>query len=890
MVVLLISILQTSYSLVSAAGAIHYVDTGNTLAEDKPEYGSENKPWRTLEYAFNQLKAGDTLLVREGVYQNATITLTAQHSGQPDQPIVVRAYQNEKVVLREGQPLNFNGAQWWVLEGLVFDRPKGQAISLGLHQTLGHRTTVAAEHLVIRGCEFKNGTREAISLNFGRDITIEANYFHHIRPGVPFRDGSGQQTGWELNAVDVRYIADEVLIKDNRFEEIGSDGVHLGAMSYKDGTDIGKVQIIGNEFWVNRPYQGILGNVGENGVDIKRTRGPILISGNSIYGFRASTPEQDTSGGGGGGLVIHNGASNILIEKNLFADNTINLGISAGTVMPGSVLGNIIIRNNIFKEAQAEPNQTPEQGFGLLAADAVNLQVYHNTFFNNNIFLRSWALHEGVFKNNVVYGGKARVDSNTGWEADYNAWSRVSGLSTGWQGGHNLTISNLKLDANLRPLPDSPVIDAGEPLDIMEDFNGQLRSDNSPDLGAFEYSNVSAVTPTPTVEVTPPNSPIPTPTPTPSPEPQPDLTILSLTGPTHVAPGQTFEVKVEAQNVVGDGLYGVQLEINYDPTMISVANLQTNSDLSFVVRNTADNTLGKISLATSRQGNVSGLTGHVTLLTFTATAANHPGVNNFTFQNVKIGNIQAIPIAASIEDYAVTIGADPTSEPTPIPTDEPTPVPTDEPTPIPTDEPTPAPTDEPTPVPTDDPTPIPTDEPTPAPTDEPTPVPTDEPTPTPTPEPFLTTVLGQVILAGRTGNNWSGATVTLADSGQSATTDAGGNFSIANVTSGAHTAISADAPGYLPAVCSAPIFAGSQVTLDSIGLLSGDINDDARIDAVDATTLGVSFGNTGPNLPADINLDGAVDIFDIILLSVNFGQGQQVWNCLSAQPLSQIVQ
>jgi len=110
------------------------------------------------------------------------------------------------------------------------------------------------------------------------------------------------------------------------------------------------------------------------------------------------------------------------------------------------------------------------------------------------------------------------------------------------------------------------------------------------------------------------------------------------------------------------------------------------------------------------------------------------------------------------------------------------------------------------------------------------------------------------------------------------------------VTSGAHTSISADAPGYLPAVCSAPTFAGSQVTLASIGLLSGDINDDAQIDAVDATTLGVSFGNTGPNLPADINLDGAVDIFDIILLSVNFGQGQQVWNCLSAQPLSQIIQ
>jgi hypothetical protein len=45
--------------------------------------------------------------------------------------------------------------------------------------------------------------------------------------------------------------------------------------------------------------------------------------------------------------------------------------------------------------------------------------------------------------------------------------------------------------------------------------------------------------------------------------------------------------------------------------------------------------------------------------------------------------------------------------------------------------------------------------------------------------------------------------------------------------------------------------------------------------------VGVSFGNSGPDLPADINQDGLVDIFDIILVSVNFGQGPQVWNCLA---------
>jgi hypothetical protein len=474
---------------------IYYVDIRHTEARDTRDFGTGstlNRPWRTLEYAFQQLQPGDTLLIRGGVYQNAAITLTGQRSGQPDRPITVKAYPNEEVILRGGQTLNFHGARWWILDGLIFDRPKGQYLSLGLHKTLGQQSTIAAEHIIIRNCEFKNGIREAISINFAKDILIEHNYFHHIRPGVSFRDHTGAQIGWELNAIDVRYIADGVVIKNNRFEEIGSDGVHLGAMAYKSGASIGVVTIIDNEFWVNRPYTGILGNVGENGIDIKRTTGPILISGNKIHGFRPSTPEQDASGGGGGGIAIHNGARNIMIEKNLFYDNTIHLGISEGTVMPGNILGDITIRNNIFKTASPAANRVPEQGFALLIADTNVVAVYHNTFYANHVFLRSWNTTAGIFKNNIIYGGKARVDSTANWEADYNAWSQVNGaIPSVFQGNHDLIVLDLKLDPTLHPQLDSLVINAGQNLGILDDFAGNPRTDESPDLGALEYIDVT---------------------------------------------------------------------------------------------------------------------------------------------------------------------------------------------------------------------------------------------------------------------------------------------------------------------------------------------------------------------------------------------------------------
>ena len=412
------------------------------------------------------------------------------------------------------------------------------------------------------------------------------------------------------------------------------------------------------------------------------------------------------------------------------------------------------------------------------------------------------------------------------------------------------------------------------------------------DVLAFQSPLPTATpeTPTPT-----PDTPTPLPdTPTPTPEPPiPDTITLIVAGPASVGTGETVELNIVAQAVTGDGLYGVQLELNYDPALISAGNLQVNPDLDFIVRNEADNGLGKISLAASRQGDVPGLTGDIILLTFEATAAASPGTVNFDFENVKMSDKQATPLEFAAESYTLTIVESSTpvpdtptpvpDTPTPVP-DTPTPVP-DTPTPIPDtptpvpDTPTPVP-DTPTPVP-DTPTPVP-DTPTPVP-DTPTPVP-DTPTPipdtpTPTPEPVTVAIFGQVILSGRVGNNWSGATLSINEGVPEAVTDTNGNFSMVNVDGASLTTITADAPGYLPAVCSGPSVAPPETELNMVALLTGDLNDDKLVDITDATAVGLSFGETDPGLVADINKDGIVDIFDIVLATINYGKSSQNWNC-----------
>ena len=298
-------------------------------------------------------------------------------------------------------------------------------------------------------------------------------------------------------------------------------------------------------------------------------------------------------------------------------------------------------------------------------------------------------------------------------------------------------------------------------------------------------------------------------------------------------------------------MYGVQFEVNYDPDKILVNSLNLNTNLSFVVRKNIDNAKGRILVVASEQGKVPGLTGDVILLAFNATAVGDSGVATFDFENEKFSDSQSLAFNVTAGNYQVSID----SVATPVPTDEPTPKPTDEPTAVPTA--------------------VPTDEPTPKPTDEPTP----EPTSSPTPQPDMAAVSGQVVLAGRSGSNWSGATAKINSVEQTATTNANGNFEIANVPAGLHT-VSADAPGYLSAVCSEVNVTAPQIVLSPVSLLAGDINDDDVVDIVDATIVGTSFGQTGSDVPADITLDEIVDIFDIVLVSVNYGEkGPKNWNC-----------
>lgn len=405
--------------------------------------------------------------------------------------------------------------------------------------------------------------------------------------------------------------------------------------------------------------------------------------------------------------------------------------------------------------------------------------------------------------------------------------------------------------------------DNNEVLDTVRFFTDALNEENVfnrtfDNLEIRRSNNKSTPTATP--------SPLATPTATPTagdPDPTDGTISLTIEGPTSVDPGESFNASVVAKGVSVEGLYGIQLEINYDPNLVSVNNLEVNPKLSFVLYDDIDPAAGKIKVVASQEGAVSGLTGDVNLLNFNATAANISGTVTFELDEIKLSSPQASKLDTAVQSYTISVGSPATPDPTePTSTTEPTSVPTDEPTPEPTTLP-------------------------------PTSTPTNEPTPQVTNEPVTSTVSGQVTLAGRIDNNWAGAVVTIDEAVQlaaqefevlaaeaTAVTDEMGNFTIAAVAKDTELSITADAAGYLPAVCSELVVTTEEITLMPVTLVSGDINDDNSVDVTDATAIGVGFNQTGSDLASDVNQDQVVDIFDLVLVSTNFGQnGPQSWSC-----------
>ena len=526
---------------VCAAGmggaATYYMATGGS--DENP--GTKEAPWATLTYAGIHLKAGDTLLIRAGEYNQYAYWRTT--TGEPGRPITFAAYPGERVVFRGTttyadwkraagdiyshahvsnlwgeSPIAIDGATGAPLEeaGSVEAMQPGSCHWDAQQKVIyvrltGGRDPGKADVGVARFEYFITDHCRAHYLAF-RDLTFEG---YHRAALAGERDAPlTTNRGWEISnctfrrnsfSRNVSQAAVDAALEGWHVEGCRFEGNFRGAISIADNNAVvANCRIEGNgRFDRDGSAAGIL----------FRSQKPNGLRGHSNL-VRGNVIRSNGRAGvtrAGGIAIVQYGASGNLIEGNLISDNE---GTQA-QVLQATGAGNMFVNNLVYR---TDPAQGAAVAYRIVDDDwphifkAVDWKVVNNTFanFRQALVVAIPEAKGGLFENNLVYevgaDGSPIIESVPSLTLRSNLFYNTDGRYVyRYQGADKVGIEGLKQAGagagcveGKAPLFEagkelgyllqtgSPAVNAGEPKwAAVRDYRGAPR-DARPDIGAFE--------------------------------------------------------------------------------------------------------------------------------------------------------------------------------------------------------------------------------------------------------------------------------------------------------------------------------------------------------------------------------------------------------------------
>lgn len=421
--------------------------------------GTEVEPWRTIQKAAQTLKPGDTVLIRQGVYEEK---VTPARSGTKDNYITYRNHDSEAVVIDAQNGvrdvcIRVDGKQYLQFIGLrLTGASRTSGLSAGFHASdpsenlllenitadnnrfgiLLHGKNAPVSRVTIRNCIAKGNAGHGIFL-YGRSSDIVVGPNNHVFSNSGEQYTFGIEIGTEYPGNQLGGTRN-IVVFDNEIDHNGMQGIRTW----------NAVNVL-----VKNNYSH---HNGATGIQIEDGSENIVIENNRCE-YNAQTYEYES------GIWIH-ATKNAVVSRNFLRGNKIGLMVTDSR--------RVILRHNVILENnRGVPHLYNAMGLNV-DTNTFSVTFVHNTLYRNGaresakggISLSPYHPPVGgvVFKNNIVsettapndlwIGGKDYVSDynlvyNTRrlvvyWLTNKVSWSEYLALSG--QDTHSITQQNPK--------------------------------------------------------------------------------------------------------------------------------------------------------------------------------------------------------------------------------------------------------------------------------------------------------------------------------------------------------------------------------------------------------------------------------------------------------------
>jgi hypothetical protein len=393
----LVTLFACSAAFGQSNSSFYVSTTGN---DSNP--GTQSAPWRTIQHAADTARAGSTVNVQGGVYEEL-VSINVSGNAQ-DGYITFRSSRSsgETAILDADHLTPTDRQGVLTIHNQSYVRIEGFEI----------RNFHTAEHRL---------TPLGISvIGSGSHIELLKNNVHHIQQTFEGRDGPGHGAngfGIAVYGTDAKTPISELVIDGNEVH-------HLKTGSSESLVVNGNV----TNFRITHNVVHDNNNIGIDVIGFERTApDPAVdqardgvVSGNLVYnitskGNPAYRDEENSDG------IYVDGGTRVLIEQNVMHD--VDFGIELASEHKDRATSYITARNNLIYHAHTAGvsigGYAPERGH------TDHCTVVNNTLYNNDTsrtgsgeFQMQWNMADDIFANNIVYAGPRCLISVNKSQAD----------------------------------------------------------------------------------------------------------------------------------------------------------------------------------------------------------------------------------------------------------------------------------------------------------------------------------------------------------------------------------------------------------------------------------------------------------------------------------------